>query len=447
MFRTLGERTAVNPVQGNARRRNNRPAGGLLDLFTKRTTKGIQSQVLPIVGRRAGQLKIDVPLLLTVITLLIFGLMMVYSASYDYSYNWYGDPYSMFRRQLMWLVVGIIAALALIFVDYHRWRGLSVPGMVATLGMLAVVLVLGNERNGATRTLFGSSGQPSEFAKLMIIIYLAVWLDAKPERRTDVSFGLIPLAAMLGLLGGMIFLQPDLSAVVTIFALGGLMFFLAGGDLRHIVILLIIALFVTWGVVKIHPTGVERIQSYFAGLKDPILGSDHVKRAFEAFVKGGWFGVGIGNAETKLTGLPVPPTDSIFAVVGEETGAFGAIGVVGLYAMMLWRGLTIARRAPDTLGSLIAAGLTLWITIEAFVNMAVMVNLVPFAGNALPFISAGGSNLLASLLAIGILLNISRLSEQRKEEHGKLFNAVVSLRGRDRRRSISSASRPASHSK
>jgi cell division protein FtsW len=161
-------------------------------------------------------------------------------------------------------------------------------------------------------------------------------------------------------------------------------------------------------------------------------------------VNGGWFGVGIGNARTKLTGLPVPPTDSIFAVVGEETGVIGAAALVGLYVTILWRGLGIARRAPDQLGTLLAAGLSLWLAMEAFVNMAVMLNLLPFAGNALPFISAGGSNLVVSFVAIGILMNISRLSDRVKQEEGRSFVAVVDLRRRNRRRSVPRTRRPAS---
>ena len=145
-----------------------------------------------------------------------------------------------------------------------------------------------------------------------------------------------------------------------------------------------------------------------------------------------------------MTGLPVPPTDSIFAVVGEETGVFGAIALVGLYVTLLWRGLTISRRAPDEMGALLAAGLSLWIAWEAFVNMAVMVSLLPFAGNALPLISAGGSSMIVTMAAIGTLMNISRQSEKQKEENGRLFHAVVNLRGRDRRRSVSGAGRASS---
>jgi cell division protein FtsW len=167
----------------------------------------------------------------------------------------------------------------------------------------------------------------------------------------------------------------------------------------------------------------------------------------EAIIKGGWFGVGIGKAETKLTGLPVPPTDSIFAVVGEETGVFGSTIVVILFALLLWRGFGIARSAHDQLGMLLAAGLTLWISLEAFINMAVMVNLMPFAGNALPFISAGGSNLTVTLAAVGIIFNISRLSESRKAEEGKSINAVIDLRRRNRRRRLSGSRRSAGSEK
>jgi cell division protein FtsW len=196
-------------------------------------------------------------------------------------------------------------------------------------------------------------------------------------------------------------------------------------------------------VIQVHPTGQERIADYMVGLKDPTEGSYHVQRSLEAFVNGGWFGVGIGRATAKLTGLPVPPTDSIFAVVGEEMGVFGASLLVLLYGLLMWRGLTIARRAPDNLGSMIAAGIATWICLEAFINMSVLVSLLPFAGNALPFISSGGSNLIASLAGIGILLNISRLSIRKQAEKGKSFNAFVDLRRRDGRRSVSGARRTA----
>ena len=406
---------------------------------------GSQSQTSPV--NRTVQLRIDVPLLIIIAILLIFGLLMVYSASFDPALRIKGDPYYIFRRQLLFMLSGVLIAGVIAFMDYHIWQRLAVPAMAFTILALIAVLIIGEYRQGAVRTLLGGSIQPSELAKLVTVVYLAVWLYSKRDNLNNVSFGLIPMAAILGLLGGLIYVQPDLSAVVTIIFLGGLMFFLAGGDLKQIGIILLVALVAGWLVVRISATGSERISSYLAGLQDPTQASYHVRRSIEAFVNGGWLGVGIGKGETKLTGLPVPHTDSIFAVIGEEIGVIGAIALIVLFLLLLWRGLNIAYRAPDGLGALMAAGLTMWITVEAFINMAVMVNLLPFAGNALPFISYGGSNLLISLVAIGIVLNISRKSVQDKEESGRLFGAVVNLRWRDRGRRVSRARRPASHEK
>jgi cell division protein FtsW len=410
-----------------------------------RTVELPQMKTRAAAGLHSLRLKVDLPLLMVVVTLMIFGLVMVYSASYDFSrFTHKGDPYFMINRQIMWLALGVVGLMVISFIDYHFYRRLVVPAMGVTLLLLVAVLVVNEVRNGAARTLLEGSVQPSEMAKLVLVMYLTVWLCSKRDQLHQLSFGLFPLGIMLGVLGGLIVMQPDLSAVLTIILLGGFLFFLAGGDIKQIFILGILMLIVGYCVVQLHPTGNERLTYYLSGLKDPTQGSYHVKRSFEAFVKGGWIGKGIGMAETKLTGLPVPPTDSIFAVIGEETGVVGAVSVVVLYVLLLWRGMLVARRAPDQMGSLLAAGLTLWITMEAFINMAVMVNLVPFAGNALPLISYGGSNLVMTLGAIGILLNISRLSEEKSEEEGRGSHAVVNLRGRDRRRRVSGAGGAAS---
>ncbi|HEX9617415.1 MAG TPA: putative peptidoglycan glycosyltransferase FtsW [Anaerolineales bacterium] len=404
------------------------------------TGRGMARHMKAIGGtaRRSVRLGIDVPLLLAVITLIVFGLLMVYSASWDYSLVTLGQaPTYMFTRQLMWLGIGSIIAILMTWFDYHRWQKLAIPLMGLTIAGLILVLFVNEVINNASRTILGGSGQPSELAKLVIILYLAVWLYAKRDQLSDVSFGLVPLGMILGLLGGLIFLQPDLSAAATIFILGGMLFFLAGGDLRQIAFILVLGLIVGWLVFRFHPTGSQRVAEYMLSIKDLTNAPMHLSRSLEALVKGGWFGVGIGRADTKLTGLPVPPTDSIFAVVGEEVGIIGASMVVGLFALLMWRGLKIANRAPDGLGKLLAAGLSLWIAMEAFINMAVIVGLVPFAGNALPFISAGGSNLVVSLAAVGILMNISRLSAQSKDEEERAFDAVIDLRRRDWRWRVS----------
>lgn len=383
------------------------------------------------------------PLLVIVIALCTFGLLMVFSASWDFSLAVYDDPMYMFNRQVLWMAVGIVTALVLSRLDYHLWRRLAVPVMILTIVLLMGVLAVSDVRLGAIRTFFQGSVQPSELAKVVTVIYLAVWLFAKRQTLHDVSLGLIPLAIIIGVVGGLIYAQPDLSATGTIFLLGGLLFFLAGGDLKQIAMLLILAFFVGWLVVQVSPTGRARFDDFWYGIQDPTLASYHVRRSFEAIVKGGWFGVGLGRANTKLTGLPVPPTDSIFAVITEEVGLVGAAGTVGLYILLAWRGLRIAQKAPDMLGTLMASGLTFWLAMEAAINMMVMVGLMPFAGNALPFISAGGSNLTASLAAVGILLNISRQTggtpptEEAPAEDGRTFNATIDLRRRNGGRRIS----------
>lgn len=389
----------------------------------------------------------DMPLLVAVVALIVFGLVMLYSASWDFSRAAYdGDAMYMFNRQLMWLGLGMVIAVFLSFFDYHRWRKLVLPAMMFTVLMLLIVLLMSEIRFNAKRAILAGSVQPSELAKLVSILYLAVWLYSKRELLKDISLGLIPLGVILGIVGGLIYQQPDLSAAATVLMLGGLLFFLAGGDLKQIGGLLLIAIVAAWVVVSISLTGQERVADFVAGIKDPLQASYHVRRSFEAIVNGGWFGVGIGKSLSKVTGLPVPPTDSVFAVVVEELGWFGAVMLIGLYGFLVWRGLVIARRAPDMLGTLLASGLVLWIGMEALINMAVMVGLLPFAGNALPFVSAGGSNLVTTLAALGILFNISRQKGDAviSDEEWRSYGAVVNMRWWDGRRRVSRARR--SHS-
>ncbi|HVM70503.1 MAG TPA: FtsW/RodA/SpoVE family cell cycle protein [Anaerolineales bacterium] len=391
----------------------------------------------------------DLILIATVIALCIFGMLMLYSASTDFSYlNYNGNQTFIINKQLIFLVAGIVVAIILSRIDYHQYRRFALPMMVVAIALLFAVLLTKDLRNGAIRTFFGGSVQPSELAKLVTILYLSVWLYSKQEYLHDVQLGLVPLAIILGGIAGLIYLEPDLSATITIFLLGGLLFFLAGGELRQIVLFSLVALVAGWVVVQFSLTGRTRMASYLAGLKDPLKSSSHVLWSLEAVYRGKWFGVGIGNATTKLIGLPFSATDSIFAVIVEELGLVGALGLICLYGILLWRGLVIASRAPDQLGSIMAAGLSFWIIIEALINMTMIIGLIPVAGNALPFISAGGSNLLSTLAAVGILLGISRVSGQKapaESNERRSYSASVDLRRRDRRRSVSRPVRPASH--
>src|SRR5262245_54941085 len=232
-----------------------------------------------------GAHSIDVPLSLIVVALLVFGLIMLYSASFDFSFNEYGSSSYMFNRQVKWLGLGILCAIILSRVDYHNWRRLVVFAMLGTICLLVAVLIVNEIRLGASRTLYTGSYQPSELAKLIAVIYLSVWLYAKRNSLHDVSFGLIPLGVILGIIGGLIYLQPDLSAAGTVFILGGLLFFLAGADMKQIVLLLILAIVMAWIVVQFSETGQDRVASFLAGLKDPTHASYHVQRSLEALIK------------------------------------------------------------------------------------------------------------------------------------------------------------------
>ena len=397
-------------------------------------------------GKSMRRAAVDLPLVLIVASLLIFGILMVYSASSDFSYMYYDDATYVVRRQLMFIGAGILAAIFAAWMDYHWWRKLALPAMGVTLVLLAAVLVSGTARLGAVRSLFAGSVQPSELAKLVVVIYLAVWLYNRREQLHQFTLGLLPLGTILGLVGGFIASQPDISALITVLMLGLMMFFLAGGDWKQMLIVMGLGSLVGWLVLEsgVTATGTDRINSFISGIKDPTQYSDHVQRAIEAFIQGSWFGVGLGNSKTKLLSLPFPHTDSIFAVIGEELGVIGAAVLIVLFTLLLWRGLTIARRAPDGLGALLAGGLAFWLALESSINMAVMVGLMPFAGNALPFISAGGSSMMVAMTAVGILLNVSRMSTKSKSVE-EASGAVVNMRRRNGRRRVSGSGSSASY--
>jgi cell division protein FtsW len=388
-------------------------------------------------------LAIDIPFLSIVAALLVFGLLMLYSASWDVSWHVSRDVNAFFLRQLAWLMLGLIAGTFFYFMDYHRWQDnrLATLAIVCTVGLLFLVLIIGE------RSLFGGkSVQPSELAKIVIVIYLAVWLNVKGEKIKQVNFGIIPLGTILGVVAGLIAVQTDLSAAVTVFVLGLLLFYMAGGSLMQILLLLFTSSVLGAIIVAIRkPVVYERIQAFWIGIQDiNTIGTDQIARSFTAFIDGGWFGVGLGKGVAKLVLLPVPHTDSIFAVVGEELGFVGAAVLVVLYALLLWRGMVISKKSLDGLGSLLAAGLVFWIVFEAYVNIAVIIGLLPVAGNPLPFMSQGGSNLVVTLSAVGLILGVARKAElERRKQERRSLGAVVDLRGRDRRGSVPGFSRPA----
>jgi len=386
-------------------------------------------------------LSFDVGLLLIVASLLVIGLLMVYSASWDVSMTISESQNAIFLKQVVWVVLGVLGATVLSYFDYHRYRKMVVYLMFGVIIALFSVLVIREVRYNSARSLVGGSIQPAEFAKLVSILYLSVWLTNNKDMLKDFKNYLLPLSFGIGFIVALILAQPDLSAGLTVLMLGIMLLFLADGDWKHVAIVIAVGLLGFIFLINVMPTGRIRFTQYLSGLQNPTHSSYHIRRTYEAIIKGGFFGVGLGKANTKFTGLPLPHTDSIFAVLAEETGFVGAMVVIGLYILLIWRGFKIARNAPDQLGSLLAFGLTSWIVIEALINVSVIVGLLPFAGNALPFISAGGSSMTTTMAAIGIVLNVARQGVNKTASERSTTNATVDLRGRDWRRSVSGADR------
>jgi cell division protein FtsW len=296
---------------------------------------------------------------------------------------------------------------------------LATPLMLFTLFLLLIVLLLGEQVLGAQRSLIGASVQPGIMSQLVAVIYIAAWLSSKGDRLNQVHYGLIPFAVITGIVAGLVALQPDLSTALLLIVTGLMMFFFAGGDPLQIFLSLVVG-GTAFGLLAWQlPHARGRLLAYIASLHDPTQMPYHVHRAVTAIGEGGIFGVGIGNGRLKTGYLPFPHTDSIFAVIGEEIGLIGVLMVIGLFALLAYRGYRITLETPDPFGSLLAFGVTTMLITEALLNVMVMVGLVPFTGTALPFFSYGGSEMVITMAGAGLVLGISR-GRPRGEWHESL---------------------------
>lgn len=374
--------------------------------------------------RRLFTASVDTYLLLTVGILVAIGLMMVWSTTFYWS-----EPQSaIFLQQLRNAFLGFVVMSILALIDYRLWRRMAIPMMGVTILLLAAVLVVGDTVFGARRAFFGGAVQPAEVAALVVVIYMSAWLTSKQTRLKNLTYGLLPFALLVGIVAGLILMEPDISTAVMVLATASIMFFLAGADWRQLGIAFVA--FVIVGLVAISQFDYARarVESFFDLLRDPLTANDHAQAAIIGFLNGGIGGVGLGESRQKFEQLPTPHTDSIFAVIGEELGLAGCALVVGLYVVLMVRGFRIAKNAPDLFGGLLASGITVSIVVEALFNIAVMASVVPFTGVPLPFISFGGSSLVSSLASMGILISISRATV-RKSVPTRKVNETLSLPG------------------
>jgi len=375
------------------------------------------------------------PVLVAILAImLIFGLIMVFSATWDVSWRLTGDPNALFRNQAKNMLIGLIPLLVAALVPLKWLRKLAVPIMGVTILVLIAVLVLtaGEETR---RALLNGSVQPSEMAKLAIIIYLAVWMESKGDRLRSLDYGLLPLIGIIGIVAGLVLLQIDLSAFITICGVALGMFFIGGGRFWQFMTLTAGGASFAFAIVRLTGKGWERWTEYVNGLTDVENAHYHVLQSLQALYSGGIFGVGLGASRAKFGILPAPHTDSIFSIIGEELGLLGATVVVLLFILLLRRGFRVAAGCEQRLGTLLASGIVFWIMVEAMINMAVLVGLIPFAGNALPFFSYGGSSLVTTMAGCGLLLNVSRMSTATEEARDTIASLGVSWR--NGRRNIS----------
>ncbi len=350
----------------------------------------------------------DYWLLLAIGALVIIGMLTVYSTTFDIGLQWKDDTTYYIRRQAIALFLGIGAFLFIMQFDYHILRRVSVPLLIITVGGLFAILFLGEVLLGSTRGLQGGSYSPSEVAKLTVILYIAHWLSSKGDRIKKVTYGLIPFSVITGVVCSLIVQQPDLSTATLIALVSFTLFFIAGADWRQFALAGILGGTVFTVLMLTFPHTLARFTSYREALTDPAKAGYQVQQTLAALGRGGWFGTGLGASTQKFIPLPAGHTDAAFAILAEELGMLGSLLVVGLFALLVWRGIRTAMNARDSYGALLAIGITCWLGYQTLLNIAVITALIPVTGIPLPFISYGGSSLAISLVGAGILLNISR---------------------------------------
>lgn len=343
--------------------------------------------------------------------------MMVWSASIDLSLEKYGHSYYFLNNQI-WhgILPGLILGIIAYFIPYRFWQKTALPLLFLTILMLVLVFIpgIGVEHGGSRRwlNLGPFSPQPSEFLKLTFVIYLAAWLSAKRQAVKSFSQTMVPFVILMSVVSLLLLLEPDIGSLGIIAFTALAVYFLAGAKISHLSLIGVAALAAFWSLIKLFSHAANRWQVFLHPELDPQGIGYQVNQALLALGSGGFFGLGLGQSLQKFKYLPEPATDSIVAVIGEEFGFFGLFCLLMLFIIFAFRAFRIAKNAPDDFARLLAGGLASWILIQALINIMAICGLVPLTGITLPFISLGGSSLTITLIAMGILLNISKYANR-----------------------------------
>jgi len=362
--------------------------------------------------KRAGSLSSDPWLVLAVAGLIGIGLVMVFNVSYFLSRSNFGDPYAFFRKHLFSIALGSVIAVGSSRFGSETYRRLAYPMLFAALVALVLVLVpgIGSMRGGAQRWigLGPLSFQPSELAKVALVLYLAASLERKRDRLHDLLRGVLPHCMVAGVMALLLLVEPDFGSTALVAVVLLAMLFVGGVRPLHLALLVSGTIPALLYLMIAEPYRWQRLTAFLDYDQDPLGIGFQLRQSLIAFGSGGVTGVGLGQSQQKMFFLPAAHTDFIFSVVGEEMGLLGALLVLGLFGSIAWRGLRIAAAHPDRFGSLLAFGLTLLLVVQGLLNVAVVLGCLPTKGLVLPFISYGGSAMLLTMAEVGALLALAR---------------------------------------
>lgn len=357
----------------------------------------------------------DFVLLFMVLVLLSIGLVMVFSASSVQDLAQTKDAYYTFKRQLSWSGIGLLAMIFTMNFDYHKLKVLAKPLLILSILLLVAVLFLPAKHDVHRWIGVGNSSlgfQPSEIAKFSVILYMAASISEKGDKIKSFIYGVIPYVIVGGLVFGLILVEPNLSVAGTVLIVVFLLLVAAGAQKSHLTLLAIMGCAAAVLFTVSEDYRYKRLTSFIDPWKDPLDTGYQAIQSLLALGSGGLMGVGLGKSHQKFFYIPEPQNDFIFAIIGEELGFLGCAAIILLFIVLTWRGIKVAINAADTFGSLLAAGITSIIAVQAIINIAVATSSMPVTGIPLPFISYGGSSLIFMLAAVGVLLNISRYGRQ-----------------------------------
>ena len=364
---------------------------------------------------------IDFQILCTIILIVCVGIVMVYSSSSYYAlHSELGNSEAFLKKELTWTIVGLVVMIVAMSIDYHFYKKITFLGVIVTIVLLVAVLLLPKSfapiRNGAKRWLEigGSSFQPSELAKYMVVLFMAFSIDIRRKNMNKFLNGIIFYLCFGGIFAGLVLMENNLSIASIIMIVTFIMILVGGGSIKHILLLIPPTILGVIALMLYEPYRLERFLGFLNPWEDSTGRSFQLIQSFYALGSGGITGVGLGQSIQKALYMPEPYNDFIFSIIGEELGLIGCIFVIGLFVFLILRGVSVAIRAKDNYGFMLAAGIISVIAVQAMVNIAVVTGSMPVTGVPLPFISYGGTSMVFNLGAMGILLNISRQAKEIK---------------------------------